>query len=228
MNKKLFKLAKLVMKFAQIEINGVQWTYEGDLEVGTEVFIEKEEDFVPVEDGEYTKEDKVIVVADGKVAEIREIETEFAKAKKQFEATYQEVQQNIWNALVAAGLDAYILENTDTYAVVCEYQETGEKLYKYDITINEDGTVTLGEKIEVKHAYVPVDEVEVELASEDGDRIAELEGLLKDRDAVISELTQKIKDLEAELEKKPVADPVEMNKQYPTRSESGAKKYFAE
>lgn len=58
-------------------------------------------------------------------------------------------------------------------------------------------------------------------------RIAELEGLLKDRDAIIEELTAKIKELEEKLNK-PVEDPIKMNatvKEKTTKA-NGALKYF--
>ena len=45
-------------------------TYEGELVVGNEVFIEKDGELIPAEDGEYVAEDKTIVVKDGKIAEI--------------------------------------------------------------------------------------------------------------------------------------------------------------
>jgi hypothetical protein len=58
-------------------------------------------------------------------------------------------------------------------------------------------------------------------------RIEELEGLLKDRDAVIEELTAKIKELEDKLNK-PVEDPVKMaaTVQDKNTPQSGALKYF--
>ena len=44
---------------------------------GVEVFIKREEEIVPAEDGEYTSEDgRIIVVAEGKVTEIKEVEKE--------------------------------------------------------------------------------------------------------------------------------------------------------
>lgn len=58
-------------------------------------------------------------------------------------------------------------------------------------------------------------------------RIAELEGLLKDRDAIIEELTQKLKELEEKLNK-PVEDPVKLSataKEKTTKA-NGALKYF--
>lgn len=58
-------------------------------------------------------------------------------------------------------------------------------------------------------------------------RIEELEGLLKDRDAIIEELTAKIKELEEKLNK-PVEEPVKMSatvKEKTTKA-NGALKYF--
>ena len=58
-------------------------------------------------------------------------------------------------------------------------------------------------------------------------RIAELEGLLKDRDAIIEELTAKLKELEEKLNK-PVEDPVKLSataKEKTTKA-NGALKYF--
>lgn len=57
-------------------------------------------------------------------------------------------------------------------------------------------------------------------------RIAELEGLLKDRDAIIEELTAKIKELEEKLNK-PVEEPVKMSATVKEKSsENPALKYF--
>ena len=58
-------------------------------------------------------------------------------------------------------------------------------------------------------------------------RIEELEGLLKDRDAIIEELTAKIKELEEKLNK-PVEEPVKMaaTVKEKTTKANGALKYF--
>lgn len=57
-------------------------------------------------------------------------------------------------------------------------------------------------------------------------RIQELEGLLKDRDAIIEELTQKLKELEEKLNK-PVEDPVKLSATVKEKtSKAGALKYF--
>lgn len=58
-------------------------------------------------------------------------------------------------------------------------------------------------------------------------RIEELEGLLKDRDAIIEELTAKLKELEEKLNK-PVEEPVKMaaTVKEKTTKANGALKYF--
>lgn len=53
------------------------WDQDGELAEGYDVYMEQENEngeleYVPVPDGEYRVEDKVIVIADGKVSEIRE------------------------------------------------------------------------------------------------------------------------------------------------------------
>ena len=76
MNSKLLKLARMVMNLAQIKTNKGELISETVIEVGSEVFIEDINDMlVPAPDGEYVTQDEVtIVVADGKVVEIREKE----------------------------------------------------------------------------------------------------------------------------------------------------------
>ena len=56
------------------------WEQDGELAEGYEVYMEQEDEngelqYVPVPDGEYKVEDKIIVIADGKVSEIKEIST---------------------------------------------------------------------------------------------------------------------------------------------------------
>ena len=75
MNKKNFiKLARLIAKFAEVTTDKGTLIYDDELAVGIEVTDENGE--VPA-DGEYTAEDgRIIVVADGKVTELREPEPE--------------------------------------------------------------------------------------------------------------------------------------------------------
>lgn len=71
---KMIKLAKMIMKLAEVETDKGTLIYEGELAEGVEVFVEKEGEIVPAEDGEYKVENRTIVVAEGKVAEIKEEE----------------------------------------------------------------------------------------------------------------------------------------------------------
>lgn len=53
------------------------WEQDGELAEGYEVYMEQEDEngeiqYVPVPDGEYKVEDKIIIIADGKVSEIKE------------------------------------------------------------------------------------------------------------------------------------------------------------
>ena len=75
MNKKNFiKLARLIAKFAEVTTDKGTLIYDDELAVGIEVTDENGE--VPA-DGEYTAEDgRIIVVAEGKVTELREPEPE--------------------------------------------------------------------------------------------------------------------------------------------------------
>lgn len=72
----LLKLAKMVMKFAEIETDKGALIYEGELAEGTEVFVEIEGELIPAEDGEYKFENKTITVTEGKVEKIVEEEVE--------------------------------------------------------------------------------------------------------------------------------------------------------
>ena len=85
MNSKLLKLARMVMNLAQIKTNKGELISETVIEVGSEVFIEDANDMlVPAPDGEYVTQDEVtIVVADGKVVEIREKEVKEAPVEEQ-------------------------------------------------------------------------------------------------------------------------------------------------
>lgn len=84
MNSKLYKLAKMILSLSEIKTNKGELISETVIEVGSEVFIEDTNDMlVPAPDGEYVTQDEVtIVVADGKVVEIREKETEEAQAEE--------------------------------------------------------------------------------------------------------------------------------------------------
>ena len=85
MNSKLLKLARMVMHLSEVKTNKGELISETVIEVGSEVFIEDANDMlVAAPDGEYVTQDEVtIVVADGKIVEIREKETEEQPTEEQ-------------------------------------------------------------------------------------------------------------------------------------------------
>lgn len=105
---------------------------------------------------------------------------------------------------------------------VLETEEVAEE------TTEEIVEEVVEEKLEEEPATEePVEEPQTEPDEKDL-RIEELEGLLKDRDAVIEELTAKIKELEEQVNK-PVEEPVKMSavvKQSTKGSDNPALKYF--
>lgn len=69
-------LRSILLKTSSVETeDGKTLLYEGELGLGTEVFIENENgEVVPAPDGEYIVEGTTYVIADGKVSEIKEKE----------------------------------------------------------------------------------------------------------------------------------------------------------
>lgn len=69
MHKNLLKLFRQLIKLASVETPEAVLYYDGELEVGTEVFVEDENgELVPATNGEYGN----IIVEDGKVSAIKE------------------------------------------------------------------------------------------------------------------------------------------------------------
>ena len=79
---KMNRIKKALARFVAVRMGSVStdngvlfWDGDGELEAGVNVYQENEDgEWVPAADGEYKIEDYVIVVADGKVAEVREAE----------------------------------------------------------------------------------------------------------------------------------------------------------
>ena len=82
MNLKVMLKALLDLKMSEVITDKATLIYDADiLEEGVEVFVQDPENadkVIPAEDGEYTieEEKKIVVVKDGKVAEVKEVETE--------------------------------------------------------------------------------------------------------------------------------------------------------
>ena len=161
-------LKSLLAEFGSIDTNKGVLDYEGELEVGAEVKINDE----VAADGEYETDDKVIVVADGKITEIRDKEAEeepaeepkedsveFAKFKKIAQAyseTYAEKERKIYDAIKnATGVEYFwLVEAADDYAVYSIWVDDKDKYFRVELTWDEEGNVTVGEISEVEPAFV--------------------------------------------------------------------------
>lgn len=111
LNKNLLKLRKMILSLQETETDKGILIHEGELAVGIEVFIEDAEGLLqPAEDGEYAVEDKIIVVAEGKVAEIRDKEPEQPENQPEEQPENQpEAQEDERDARIAE-LEAQLAE----------------------------------------------------------------------------------------------------------------------
>lgn len=164
-------LQKLLVEYTALTTDkGILYFEEDEIKTDIQVYLEDENgDKQVAESGIYETETQTITVEAGRVKEIIEKTTDeemtdektkkkeaFNSKKLNFEATYQEVQRNIYNELDKAHIYGYIVENTNEYVIVSVWDENEytDKLYKYAISISEDGKVTLGEGYEVVISYV--------------------------------------------------------------------------
>ena len=220
MNKaKLLKLSKVLLQLSETITDKGTLIATEELVVGVEVFVENEGEFIPAADGEYLTAKEKIEVRDGKVESIEvleesepvEIQIEESLSKAEFFAkSYTEIMKKLADAIPGA----WIVEAGDGWCVAGIYEDDAEKFYRYTYSLDAQDEVILGDKTEVYPRFVTKEEADTlefsgdqNLVDEKDLRIQELEGLLKDRDAVIAELTEKLK----ELTDKPVAEPVKMN-----------------
>lgn len=215
---KLLRLAKALLSLSQTITDKGTLIAETEIEVGVEVFIEDENgEMVAAQDGDYTTDDKVITVVDGKVTEIKDKEEEVTEpieepkpeetvelsAQEKFKnkciekfATYQEIQSNIYKAFEKDGKYVYIMENTDDYVIVEEWLEDSYKYFKYTISIAENGDVTVDMNgIEVKTVWVAVETTEPETDEEKEElksQIAELKSQIAEKDELLSKSVAKL------------------------------------
>ena len=239
MNKnKLIKLAKLVMKFAEVVTDKATLIYDGELVEGVEVSVEKEGEIVPAEDGEYKTETQIIKVEGGKVTTIEDIEVEEEKEEteepieepvkevvelskleikqQEFSQSYEEIERKLAEAIGYC----WIVEAGDGWCVAGKYDEEdwSEHYYRYSYIL-EGEEVVLGDYVEVFRRYVS----EEEIAKIEKDNTEEINA----KNEEIVALQSQVKELEDKLNQ-PVAEPVKMaavaNEKHV--KESGALKYF--
>ena len=154
-------------------------SYDGDDEIKVgdyvQIYDPETESYKDVEDGEYKDDNqKTYVIENKQVKEIREekdeetkteetVDTEFSKIRAKFEESYDEKYKKIAEAIQNQGIfDFYIQEAGDEYVVINVWSNGSDKFWKYSISWDADGNVTLGEGVEVKHTFVPVEEPKVE------------------------------------------------------------------
>lgn len=238
MNKnKLFKLAKLVMKFAEIVTDKATLTYDGELAEGVEVFVEKEGEFVAPEDGEYKTETQVITVEGGKVTKIEDIEVEEEPTEEptteeatveepiemskleikqqEFSQSYEEIERKLAEAIGYC----WIVEAGDGWCIAAKYDEEdwSEHYYRYSYTL-EGEDVVLGDFVEVFRRYVS----EEEIAKIEKDNTEEINA----KNEEIVNLQSQVKELEEKLNQ-PIEEGVKMSATVKEKSvENGALKYF--
>lgn len=232
MNKnKLFKLAKLVMKFAEIVTDKATLTYDGELTEGVEVFVEKEGEFVAPEDGEYKTETQVITIEGGKVTKIEDIEVEEEEKEEpveepvemskleikqqEFSQSYEDIERKLAELIG----NCWIVEAGDGWCVAGKYNEEDwtEHYYRYSYTL-EGEEVVLGDYVEVFPRFV----TEEEIAKIEKDNTEELNA----KNEEIVNLQSQVKELEEKLNQ-PIEEGVKMSATVKEKSvESGALKYF--
>ncbi|WP_406539160.1 XkdF-like putative serine protease domain-containing protein [Fibrobacter sp.] len=173
MSKLKERLKKLLQDFAETETDKGTLYTEGQLEIGAEVF---DADDNPAADGEYETDDKVIVVADGKVTEIREKEAEdgeevvevearrqkFNKVKAAFEESYEDKERRIYEAIAAKGFECWIIEAGDDFAVAEVWSEPDMdyKHYRFEVSWDAEGNAIVSDPVEVVSEFVTVEEAE--------------------------------------------------------------------
>lgn len=206
--------------------------------------VDEDGNSVSLENGEYRLTDNTIMVVEGgKIAEIKEVEkeeekpaeedeakNEFMRVKEEFEESYDEKTRKIAEALRKDGYEGWVTEAGDDYAIMSVWAEDMEKHYRFAISWDEEGNPVVGEREEVKEAYVPVEEEvvdepevievveeekpaeevfeEVENPTNEGEE-SDTEAVVKLREEV-NELYKVVDELTKRLdaiEKKPAAEP---------------------
>ena len=202
-NKIMQKVRELLVKLAKVTTDKGELSYEGELEVGTEVV---DANGVAVSDGNYTLEDgKIIVIKDGKVEAIKEA-VDLEEEEKAGPLTLGQKRD-----LLAAKLSEIL--GADVYAWVCDLNDTtvfyskDGAYYSAPYTIDETAKtieINVAEEKQASQKWVSFQEQE---PAEESVSKADFDALKADFDAlkaVVDELKAKVDEL-----KKPVEEPIE-------------------
>ena len=184
---------------------------EGDLAVGTDVNVAGENgEEMDAPDGEYIAEDgRTIVVADGKVIEIKEaasapqpqVNTCMQRVAEAFQETYDDKLKKIYNAIVSLGFNyPCLVETGEEFVIARIWSETdGDIYYRFNITEwTEAGEPVLENGIKVVPAFVTPEEKQA--AEENFSRVQQ------ERDSAQTRVTE-LEAQVAELSAKPKGPP---------------------
>lgn len=167
-------------------------TYNGELAVGTEVFVVGENgESIPAEDGDYKIDGKTIKVVDGKVSEIVEdapVDERMSRFKRfvqAFSDSYKDKEKKIINAIYALGFEpsGWLVEASDDYAIYNTWAENGEIYTRFDISWDAEGNAIASNPTKVVPAFV------------------EETPAPESKPAEIAELKAQIKELQSQVEK---------------------------
>lgn len=100
MNKTILKLSRILLQIFSTQTDKGELIHEGGLAVGVEVFVEKEGEIQPADDGEYVSEDGKIIVSEGKIAEIIVEEKEIPEEPKAQEVEQDEQEEIDKDAII--------------------------------------------------------------------------------------------------------------------------------
>ena len=137
MNLKVMLKALLDLKMSEVITDKATLIYDADiLEEGVEVFVQDPENadkVIPAEDGEYTieEEKKIVVVKDGKVAEVKEMETEETTETTETTGTTEVVEAEVITETVETPAEDPIAEE------VTEETEDDKRLIEVLDTITD-------------------------------------------------------------------------------------------
>ena len=195
-NKIMQKVRELLVKLAKVTTDKGELSYEGDLEVGTEVV---DANGAAVSDGEYTLEDgKIIVIKAGKVEAIKEA----VDLEEEVKAEHLTLGQK--RDLLTAKLSEIL--GADVYAWVCDLNDTtvfyskDGAYYSAPYTIDETSKtieINVAEEKQASQTWVSFQEQE---PAEESVSKADFDALK----VIVEELIAKVDEL-----KKPVEEPIE-------------------
>ena len=198
-------LLKAFAEFANVTTDKgiLAWDGDEDLKVGDQVFIEDAEgNRTPAEDGEYKTDDKVIVVAEGAVAEIRDPEVEVEPE------TEPETEDAV--AEEAAEEEELPTLNTDKGGILCKEVAEGAEVFVKDEEGNlvaapsEDYTLEDGRVLEVSEGKIVkitepevVEETPAEEEMNDNEGMTALKAENEALKAEVAELKSQVEALKA-------------------------------